>query len=123
MRDIAQPLDDRSRLIEVSQMCATGSQKAIARRPSRIFLQRKSQHHHRSLQAASEEIADRNPERGWGWPQRIETAGVFEVLDAEVDLSGPEPEPSAPKPRKCGARIALERAIDQNDRWIDLALE
>jgi hypothetical protein len=51
-------------------------------------------------------MTDRDPERGWGWPQRIETAGVFEVLDAEVDLSGPEPEPSAPKPGKCGARIA-----------------
>jgi hypothetical protein len=45
------------------------------------------------------------------------------VPDAEVDLSCPEPEPSAPVPANGGARIELERTIDQNDGWIDLVLE
>ena len=43
--------------------------------------------------------------------------------DAEVDLSRPEPEPSAPVPANSGAWIELERTIGQNDRWIDLVLE
>ena len=104
-------------------MRAAGSQKAIARRPSGVFLQREPHHHRRTFQAAREEVTDSDPERSWSWPQRIQTQRVFEVPDAEVDLSSPEPEPSTPVPANGGARIELERTIDQNDRWIDLVLE
>ena len=45
------------------------------------------------------------------------------MLDAQIDLSGPEPEPSAAEPNSCGARIELEGAVDQSDCRIDIALE
>ena len=45
------------------------------------------------------------------------------MLDEEIGLSGQEPQPAAPDPTLGEARIKLERAVYEDDRLIDIALE
>src|SRR5712692_3300957 len=55
------------------------------------------------------------PARAWAKAQ-----GGREMLDCEIGLPGPQPEPAAPTPTVGKARIERESTVDQRDSRIDV---
>src|SRR5215472_12226272 len=97
-------------------MSATGCEKAMARYPIRLLLQRLKQSLPRFLKSSRKKIGDANPHgrvrrlRNWVKAQR-----VLEMKYREIDLPGPQSKPATPLPTACRARIERQAAVEQSD--------
>src|SRR5271166_2427479 len=94
VRQSSQPLDGFVCLVKSSHVCATRREKAVARDPVRLLLQRLTQRRSGFLKSPGKEMGHADPhERVCSPFARVEAQRSLEMLDREIGLPGPQPEP------------------------------
>jgi len=87
-------------------------------------LQRPDQHSSGFVKSPGKKVANsdphHDPRRGIA---RIEAQRGLEVVNREIRLPSPQPEPATPVPSASEARVELERTVDQCDGGIDVLAE
>ena|SRR6516165_3755696 len=122
--DGSQPFDDLSCVVKASGMRVAGCEVPVNPGMAWQPAQGGPQQSDRLLEPTLDETGHANTvDLGCVRMERAESDRGLQMLDRNIVMTGPEPQPSTYSPTAVGARIQIEGAVNQRECRLDIPFE